>query len=263
MQCPFCHGAIKARHRVGPAAFLCPACGFTSRIAPSEFVIATLAGVVIGGLLGYALGARDYALIASVFVGGFPGSLLIALISFQVVGARLVPAGGFVDEASARAFGEMRDGRAPGPRADSFSIGRLLTVGVAALAFVGLLSGVIAGCQWLESVYSVPAFAVHTGPPAFPVTVRIREHGVDFTNGSNGPWTCEAELGVKKVGTEITGIGVSPVFPLAAGQSFTVLYGTFLDGNLPLTHDVAYHAARHRVSVSCTDQARHTHFIWF
>jgi hypothetical protein len=255
MKCPACNARLSWRNSQGGGRFLCAACKNTGRIRRSYSLVVTAVGAVTAGLLAYALGARGDVLISSIFIGFYPTSLLIALISVQVFAPDLEPTGEFrailyggdsVDNPPVVSDEEQRRLR----------VGRILMNGLAVFAFICLLTGAAALFRIERSIYNVvPGLSSRSGPSAFPVTVRIEDDGLDFTNGSSGPWTCTSKIGIKEI--------TSPTFALEAAQTRFVSYESFVDRAVPLSADDGYWKARERIIVQCLDDAGLTHFVVF
>lgn len=233
---------------------MCPACRNTARIRRSYSVVVTAVAAVAAGLLAYALGARGGVLIASIFIGVYPISFLIGLVSVQLFAPDLEATGEF----RAILYGES--GETPVALSDEdqhrLRVGRILINALALLAFVGLLVGA-AGLFRLERwVYNAaPVLSTRSGPKGFPVTIRIQEDGLDFTNGSSGPWTCSASIGINETR--------SPTFTVEAMQKSFVGYDRFIDGTLALSADDGYWRAREKIIVECLDRAGLSHFAAF
>jgi hypothetical protein len=261
MKCPTCDTAISLRHSLGGGRYMCPACRNTACVARSYSLVLTGVAAVIAGLLADALGARGTVLIASVFIGVYPVSFLIGMINIQIFAPTLVPTGEFRSilyggddlEAAARAQNDDVNPVAPHVRA---RVRRAVLNGLALIAFVGLIAGAAGLFRLERSIYDVmPGLATKSGPRAFPVTVRIREDGLDFTNRSSGPWSCTTQIGIRELG--------SAPFVLEAAQTRTVAYASFLDGTVPLSSDAGYWIAREKIIVECGDRAGFSHFVVF
>ena len=233
----------------------------TACVARSYSLVLTGVAAVIAGLLADALGARGTVLIASVFIRVYPISFLIGMINIQIFAPTLVPTGEFRSilyggddlEAAARAQNDDVNPVTPHVRA---RVRRAVLNGLALIAFVGLIAGAAGLFRLERSIYDVmPGLATKSGPRAFPVTVRIREDGLDFTNRSSGPWSCTTQIGIRELG--------SAPFVLEAAQTRTVAYASFLDGTVPLSSDAGYWIAREKIIVECGDRAGFSHFVVF
>lgn len=270
MTCPACGAAISWRRSLGRGVFICPACRTTSRISGAYTTALTVVSVAVAGLLAYALGGTPTMILWSAIIGAFPLHVLLGIVTQQIIAPTLVPTGEF----RATLYGGDEEAAAVAARADDDAIRadepvavhriRRLVSGMFRVAFnvlivavfVGLLgaaSGAFRLDRWLFD--AVPALSTNTGPAAFPITVRIREDGLDFTNPSNGPWSCTVQIGLKRF--------TAAPFELASGQTRGIAYSVFRDGTASLPAEVAYDSARQQTSVECRDTAGFSHYAVF
>jgi hypothetical protein len=213
---------------------------------------------VIAGLLAFALGASASLILWSALLGSFPVSILIGLLTHQIIAPTLVPTGEFRstlyggdDEAAAVAAKD--DGSSRPEPVRRLRVARVVLNGGILVALVSLLAGASGLFRLERAAFDlVPGLATRSGPMAFPVAVRIREDGLDFTNGSTGPWTCTLDIGLQNF--------KAPPFELEAGQTRRIWYVSFTDGTAPLTTDAGYWGARQHIVVECLDRLGVSHY---
>lgn len=258
MTCPVCGAAIYRLRSTAAGRYVCPACQNTLEMARSYLVVLEAIAVTISGLIGYAVGDASTAFSWAI-LGAVPVMMVLHVITAQIFATPLVPTGEFQSvlygqdqhpmAAPAGAFDQI-----PSDRRASAWTRRVIVIGFAVLAFAGVfasMAGLSSVARYLFDV--VPGFATESGPRQFPITLTIREDGVDFTNPTSGPWTCTAEIGIARF--------KSVPFTLDAGQTRTVLYLDFRSGTSPVDAEAGYWAARESTHVECSDPSGVSHFF--
>jgi hypothetical protein len=226
------------------------------RIARSYTVAATVVAMVSAGCLSYALGARRDLLFPATAIGTLPVRLALMMISCQLFPPELVVTGEFrsvLYRSDTEAITPPTS-RRPLPTCRPYFVRVYVNV-ILVVAFIGCLlvgGGLIRLHRALNTM--LPWLATSTGPRTFPVTIRMRDDGIEFTNGSTGAWICRSRIGTKFQ---------SALFSLAAGETKAITYGAFEGGGTPLTDDTGYWATGDGLDVECTDGAGTAHYFLF
>jgi len=114
---------------------------------------------------------------------------------------------------------------------------------------VALFVSWMAALPLLRSLF--PGFDTsRAGPKGFPVTAYIGQSTLSFTNSSDAPWTCRAELGGERL---------SGTFDVGAGMTTEIRFETF-DSDGGLDESQIRKAAQDRILLVCDEPSGISHF---
>jgi hypothetical protein len=255
--CPGCGHEIPWQHVRYGESFGCPSCRTTLRIRGAYVRIVNLAAWAIAFLLPYAIGLRNWVLLAAGFVAVIPISLIVTLITQRLFSVELEPTGEVrdilyptdshsADRAAAPA--EVSEPRSLGFRVWERFKGINEPPTLEGYAIQGGLVAMAIFLIWIPAVVvlrsAFPQFdATRSGPVGFPVTVHIGESMLAITNGSDVRWRCRAELGRARL---------FGAFEVETGQTSQISFARF-DPNGTLDSSRIRSAAQERISLVCDE----------
>jgi len=270
--CPVC-GASFVRSRLYLRPFRCPTCRADLEYSIAARQPAVAGAILLAGAAAYASGARNFFSLSLVFfIAWMPAVFVAQVINAILFPPGIQPSGGFKGvlygpqsgaahkdtSASARveASHEIttpetteRDPLTP-PRPQPRTLEGLL-LGTGAVVFtVGWLWMSVE--PWLARNW--PGYeTVMSGPPLFPVSVRIGQHAAVVVNDSDEDWACQSTFG----GTEDRAS-----FNVGARRSHSIVYMTLPNVDNDEKEDAVRVAAREGVEMICTTPAGQRHYYF-
>ncbi len=224
-------------------------------------------------LLAYGVGLRDAALVWTVLCGIVPVQWLIGFITIRLFPPELelsgdfrgilfpAPQGDRISEFDASPDSEVEtDDRRMFHLTKHHRSLEGLVLAAAALV-LGLAWAWMAAEPLLVRLF--PGWgATKTGPPEFPVTVRLGNDHVSVTNGSATHWTCHASLGISPA--YLSSFSLEPKQTRALSYfGFRGTEATVDPANVDIHSAVVLRAGRQRIALACSEPSGITHFRQF
>lgn len=260
--CPTCGRDIAWRHVAFARSFTCPFCHTRLRVRGRRVLKEVAAAIAF--LVAFAAGARGWWLVWVGFAATLPIEVVVLVVSLRLFSVEFEPTGEVrdilypVEDSGSDAPPPPTERPGPtriGARAWEFFVGINQPRSVEGFA---IQAGFLILAVWMVWVsvaplvrVVVPEFDAHrSGPRGFPVSVHIGSWTIAFTNGSEMPWTCRAQLGVTHL---------ADTFDLPAGKTVPIDFARF-DPQGTIDQSGLRAAAQARITLECREPSGRRHF---